>query len=93
LDTNTIKLAETVMQYVTDAVWLGKVNRMKGILKLNCGDDLVTQKAAEQLEKSQTDEWARRLYKHFNDNPQIKWKDSMKKVLGLNRPSEMGLDI
>jgi DNA repair photolyase len=93
LDTNTIELAKTVMPYVTDAVWLGKVNRLKGIIKLNCGDDVITQKAAEQLEKSQTDEWAWGLYKHFKDNPQIKWKDSMKKVLGLHRPSEKGLDI
>jgi DNA repair photolyase len=93
LDTNTIELAETFMPYVNDAVWLGKANRLKSIIKLNCGDDLITQKAAEQLEKSQTDEWAWGLYKHFKDNPQIKWKDSMKKVLGLHRPSEMGLDI
>ena len=93
LDTNIIELAETVMPYVSDAVWLGKANRLKNIIKLNCGDDVVTQKAAEQLEKSQTDEWAWGLYKHFKDNPQIKWKDSMKKVLGLHRPSEMGLDI
>ena len=46
LDTNTIELAETVMPYVTDAVWLGKANCLKSIIKLNCGDDLVTQKAA-----------------------------------------------
>lgn len=93
LDTNTIELAETVMPYVNDAVWMGKANRLKSIIKLNCGDDLVTQKAAEQLAKSQTDEWTWGLYQHFKDNPQIKWKDSMKKVLGLHRPSEMGLDI
>jgi DNA repair photolyase len=93
LDTNTIKLAETLLPYVTDAVWLGKANRLKGIIKLNCGDDLVTQKAAEKLEKSQTDEWVFGLYQHFKDNPKIKWKESMKKVLGLERPTEMGLDI
>ena len=93
LDTNTIELAETVLPYVTDAVWLGKANRLKGIIKLNCGENMVTQKAAAQLEKIQTDEWVWGLYKHFKDNPQIKWKDSMKKVLGLHRPSERGLDI
>ena len=59
----------------------------------NCGDDQVTQEAAEELIKSQSDGWAQGLYQHFKDNPQIKWKDSLKKVLGLDRPSEMGLDI
>jgi DNA repair photolyase len=93
LDTNTIELAETVMPYVTDAVWLGKANRLKSIIKLNRGEDQVTQKAAEELIKSQSNGWALGLYQHFKDNPQIKWKDSMKKVLGLHRPSEMGLDI
>ena len=92
LDTNTIKLAESLLPYVTDAIWLGKANRLKGIIKLNCGDDQVTQIAAENLIKSQTDEWAQGLYKHFKDNPRIKWKDSFKKALGLHRPSEMGLD-
>jgi len=93
LDTNTIELAEIVMPYVNDAVWLGKVNRLKSIIKLNCGEDLVTQSAAEELIKSQSNGWALGLYQHFKDNPKIKWKDSMKKVLGLHRPSEMGLDI
>ena len=85
LDTDTIKLAETVLPFVTDAVWLGKVNRLKSIIKLNCGDDPVTQKAAEALMKSQPDEWVSGLYHHFQDNPKIKWKDSMKQILGLER--------
>ena len=93
LDTNTIELAETVMPYVTDAVWLGKANRLKSTIKLNCGDDQVTQEAAEELIKSHPDEWVKGLYQHFKDNPKIKWKDSMKKVLGLDKPSAVGLDI
>jgi DNA repair photolyase len=92
LDTNTIELAETVLPYVTDAVWLGKANRLKGIIKLNCGDDQVTLKAADELIKNQSIEWAQGLFEHFKDNPQIKWKESMKKVLGLERSSEIGRD-
>jgi hypothetical protein len=92
LDTYTLELAETVMPYVTDALWLGKANR-QNMTKLNCGDDLITHMAAEVLIQNQSDEWVWGLYTHFKNNPQIKWKDSMKKVLGLHRPAKIRLDL
>lgn len=33
------------------------------------------------------------LYEHYKDDPMIKWKDSIKKVVGIERPTETGMDI
>ena len=41
----------------------------------------------------QPDEFLRELYERFKDDPQIKFKDSIKKTVGLERPTEEGLDI
>ena len=35
--------------------------------------------------------WA--IYNQFKDNPKIKWKDSIKKVVGLEMPAEPGMDV
>jgi len=33
------------------------------------------------------------LYQKYEGNLKIKWKDSIKKVVGLERPTEKGLDV
>jgi hypothetical protein len=35
----------------------------------------------------------RRLYARHRDDTVIKWKDSIKKVVGIERPTEKGLDV
>ena len=32
------------------------------------------------------------LYKHYRDDPMIKWKDSIKQIVGLERSTVKGLD-
>ena len=48
---------------------------------------------AEQLIAWQSDTNIKQLYGQFKDNPKIKWKESIKKVLGLKIPIEAGLDV
>jgi len=33
------------------------------------------------------------LYGLYMNNPKIKWKDSIKKIVGIEEPEEAGLDI
>jgi hypothetical protein len=33
------------------------------------------------------------LYERYRDNPLIKWKESIKKVVGIDLLTEAGLDI
>ena len=48
---------------------------------------------ADELLALHTDDWIRELYKQHKHDPLIKYKDSIKKVVGLDRPEEKGLDI
>jgi hypothetical protein len=87
LDTNCIELAEAVLPFVTDAVWIGKANQLMERIALNCGNNPQVHDAAYQLLKSQSVAWANQLYAHFKDNPKVKWKHNMKIILGLDIPS------
>lgn len=93
LDTNTLELVNVVLPYITDAIWIGLPNRLRGILKLNGADDHETMRRAEQLIAGQSDEWVCGIYETLKDNPKVKWKDSIKKIVGIDRPTEKGLDI
>jgi DNA repair photolyase len=93
LDTNTLELVDVVLPFITDAIWIGLPNRLKGILKLNGADDPETLHRAEELMNGQSHEWIWTIYETLKDNPKVKWKDSNKKIVGINRPTEKGLDI
>lgn len=83
LDSNPDALIEAVQPYVTDSIWLGKVNRLRSILPLNCLGDQESIRRAEALIATQNDQTIHALYHRHRQNPIIKWKDSIKAVIGL----------
>lgn len=93
LDGNIQKVIDGARPYVTDAIWLGRVNKIKNSLALNAPGNKQAVAKADQLLALQTDQWVMELYKTHKDDPLIKYKDSIKKVVGLDRPTEKGLDI
>jgi DNA repair photolyase len=92
LDNNIEAVVSAVEPYITDAVWLGKMNQVKARLTINKAPADVVQ-AAEALAKEQSDENIRDLYQRLKDNPKIKWKDSIKAVVGIAAPKTIGLDV
>jgi len=95
LDTNEdhiVRAVEKFDPYVTDAIWLGKANRLLQRLKANNEEELMAVEAAVLIE-SQSDDRILALYDRLKAHPKVKWKDSIKKVVGLARPTEAGLDI
>lgn len=93
LDTNMDNLISAVKPYVTDAIWLGRVNQIKSALAQNCPKDIEAKLKADDLLKQQSDEWLIELYEKYRKDKLIKWKDSIKKVAGIHRPIKSGLDI
>lgn len=93
LDDNIDKVIDAVTPYVTDSIWLGKVNRLKSILGVNKENDKITIQKAEELINSQNDEAIKELYEKHKDNKLIKWKESIKKVIGIKLNEEAGLDV
>lgn len=83
LDNNVKAIIDDLSEYVTDAIWLGKMNYAIRRLKTNGHGDQESLNAANQLLLWQCDDSIRMLYKEYKDNPKIKWKESIKKVVGL----------
>lgn len=92
LDDAPERLVEAVRPYVTDSIWLGKINRLRGILPLNCPGDAEAVRRGEALLAQQSDTAIRALYARYRRDTMIKWKDSIKAVIGLDRPAAPGLD-
>jgi hypothetical protein len=44
------------------------------------------------LKTLQSDEWIVELYNKFKDNPKLKWKESIKKIVNIEIPTIKGLD-
>ncbi len=56
-------------------------------------NDFETIKKAIQLIEWQKDENILILYKKYKHNPKIKWKESIKKIVGIELPLVKGLDV
>ena len=92
LDGDPDALIAAVHHYVTDSIWLGKINRLRNILPQNCPRDSEAIRRGEALMATQTDAAIGALYRRHRNDPLIKWKDSIKSVVGLSRPAAAGLD-
>lgn len=93
LDGNIDDVIASVRTHVTDSIWIGKANRLRSIVPTNSPNDAAMREEAEKLIATQSDDAIQALYQRFKSDHLIKWKDSIKEVVGLNRPTEKGLDI
>jgi len=84
-------LISEVMPYVTDAIWVGLPNFLMTRLVFNGRTDLKDH--AEALLQHWDHARVKHLWEVYNHNPTIKYKDSIKKILGLEIPTQKGLDI
>jgi DNA repair photolyase len=83
LDYNIQDVVEQVLPYVTETVWIGKPNLLKSRLSINGHNDEETMARADRLLHSLSDQYIWDLYDKYKDNPKIRWKDSIKKVVGI----------
>lgn len=93
LDNNIEDVIDKVSPFVTDSIWLGKANSLFRRLKINQEDDHETRAMANLLMKLQSDDRIISIYLRYRSNPKIKWKESIKRVVGIDIPIEKGLDI
>jgi len=87
---HAVELFDTLVQFVTDAIWIGKMNRINQRVKMVSTEDELQ---VEKIENSQTDTKVWNVYNTLKDRPQIKWKESIKEVVGLPLATEAGLDV
>ena len=88
LDEDIAVMVYGLLPYITDTIWLGKMNFMKPRVDTSNWEP----NDWDYLSKVQNvieDEFILDLYDEFKDNPKVKWKESVKKVIGL--PDEEGV--
>lgn len=83
-------LIADLLPFVTDAIWIGKMN-YAGRLYGHVGPEV--QAALKIIENGQTDKIIRSIYARHKDNPKIKWKKGIKKIVGLPLAPQPGMDI
>lgn len=94
LDERIDLVVDAVSDFVTDSIWLGKMNSAKARITMNGEYDAdMEQKLGALMEHQENDANMFDLYKKYKDNPKIKWKESIKRVVGIDVPTEKGLDI
>lgn len=93
LDDNIEDVVEKVSPFVTDSIWLGKANHLLRRLKTNGVKDKLIISRAQKLIQLQSDTKIQDLYERLKNNQKIKWKESIKKIVGIKVPTDKGLDV
>jgi DNA repair photolyase len=87
---NVVRLFSKLEPWVTDALWIGKMNRIRNCTPVVTRED---QRRIAEVEAGQTDERIGGIYAELEDRPKVKWKESIKEVVGLELSGEAGLDV
>lgn len=91
LDENMTELYYDLKPYITNSIWFGRMNKIKE--RVNTDDfepkDYDYMKKVITISKHKSI-WT--LYRTLKDEPLVKWKDSIKRVVGLPTPKGIGLD-
>jgi DNA repair photolyase len=87
---NVDMLIGDLLRYVNDAIWIGKMNH---IGRFGKDADPVMRQEIERIRRGQTDNAIKAIYSRHRDNPQLKWKKEIKRVVGIPLAEKSGMDI
>ncbi len=73
-------LINDLIPYASDSIWIGTMNHLGNLKKQ--GDENI-KNAVSTIEANQSPEILIEIYNRFRNNDKIKWKSSIKKIVGL----------
>jgi len=76
--------------FVTHSIWIGTMNHLGRFEK---GTDMVLKQAVNRIRQGQMDIIIKQIYERYKNNPMIRWKKEIKKVVGIPVSKINGLDI
>jgi len=85
-----VDLVNDLENFATNTIWIGKMNHLKKNIPL-VNDEIC--EAVRVIEDSQSDENIFKIYSELKNNSLVRWKESIKRVVGIALASEAGLDI
>jgi DNA repair photolyase len=86
---NIVALFDKLKPFVTDSIWIGKLNKVETRVKVENDQDRA---AVARIVTGQTDERIMEIFNALKNEPKVRWKESVKAVVGLELPKEAGLD-
>lgn len=84
-----IQLFDVLEPYVSDGIWIGKMNNVRQRVKVKTAED---KKYVDMIVRGQTETRIREIYEELKNDPKIRWKESFKTVLGLDLAQNAGED-
>ena len=85
-----VAMVHELLPFVSQSVWIGKMNK---IGRRVVGDSEQMRVEIKRIQGGQGDEQINLLYQELQGVEKIRWKESIKEVLGLTLPTQAGLDI
>ncbi len=86
---NIVQLFDMLEPFVTDAIWIGKMNKIRQRVTILTDED---EEYVERIEAGQTDARIKKIYEVLKDRSKVKWKESIKEIMGLPLATEAGTD-
>jgi len=86
---DVIDLFHALAPWVTDSIWIGKMNNVAQRVRCHNASD---QYMVADVLRSQNDERIKYIYNALKNEPKVRWKESIKKVVGLPLATEAGTD-
>jgi DNA repair photolyase len=87
---NVVETVDDLRPHVTDSIWLGKMNCVRSRVKIHTPED---EAMVAAIERGQTDQNIMSIHTTLCRDPLIRWKESIKKVVGIEIAEEAGLDV
>ena len=86
---DVVTLVADLGPYVTHSIWVGKMNKIDERVANGSGQVIGE---ISRIRTEQEDHHIVKLYETLKDNPLIRWKESIKQVIGLPLNEQPGLD-
>jgi DNA repair photolyase len=81
-------LTNDLMPFVTNAIWIGLMNHLKGVRS----EDEPAKVALQKIREGQSEARIVEIYQRLRGNAKIKWKSHIKRIVGLPLAEKPGLD-
>jgi len=79
-----VQLVEVLAPLVNESIWIGKLNKAERRIRNNGHWSEKAAKTVHIIEDSQSDERIRSLFERLRNHPLVRWKESIKDVVGID---------
>ncbi len=87
---DVVAMVHELLPFVNHSIWLGRMNKIAERVRCESPE---MQAEIVRIEREQDDAHINHIYRQLRDIPVIRWKESIKTLVGLQLAAEPGLDV